>query len=58
MYGRSKTQAVKDSAASATDLAVSLAQDKKFRKQLLSAMGHGDDRAASAPRAASASSPP
>jgi hypothetical protein len=41
MFGRSKTQVVKESAASGTDLAVSLAQDKKFRKQLLSAVGHG-----------------
>jgi uncharacterized membrane protein len=50
MFGRSKTQAVKESAASGTDLAVSLAQDKKFRKQLLSAAGHG---AAARQRAAS-----
>src|SRR2546426_1325111 len=50
MFGRSKTQAVKESAASGTDLAVSLAQDKKFRKQLLSAVGHG---AAARQRAAS-----
>ena len=50
MFGRSKTQAVKDNAASGTDLAVSLAQDKRFRKQLLSAMGHG---AAARQRAAS-----
>ena len=50
MFNRSKTQAVKESAASGTDLAVSLAQDKKFRKQLLSAVGHG---AAARQRAAS-----
>jgi uncharacterized membrane protein len=50
MFGRSRTQAVKESAASGTDLAVSLAQDKKFRKQLLSAVGHG---AAARQRAAS-----
>jgi len=50
MFGRSKTQAVKESAASGTDLAVSLAQDKRFRKQLLSAVGHG---AAARQRAAS-----
>jgi uncharacterized membrane protein len=50
MFGRSKTQAAKESAASGTDLAVSLAQDKKFRKQLLSAVGHG---AAARQRAAS-----
>jgi len=50
MFNRSKTQAVKEGAASGTDLAVSLAQDKKFRKQLLSAVGHG---AAARERAAS-----
>jgi uncharacterized membrane protein len=50
MFGRSKTQAVKDNAASGTDLAVALAQDKRFRKQLLSAVGHG---AAARQRAAS-----
>jgi uncharacterized membrane protein len=36
-----KTQAVKDSAVSAAELAASLAKDKKFRKQLLSAVTHG-----------------
>jgi uncharacterized membrane protein len=36
-----KTQAVKDSAVSAAELARSLARDKKFRKQLLSAISHG-----------------
>jgi len=41
MFGRSKTQAVKENAASGTELAVSLAQDKRFRKQVLSALGHG-----------------
>ena len=41
MLGRSKTQAVKDNAARGTDLALSLARDKRFRKQLLSAVGHG-----------------
>jgi uncharacterized membrane protein len=50
MLGRSRTQAVKDNAATGTDLAVSLAQDKRFRKQLLSAIGHG---AAARERAAS-----
>jgi len=38
---RSKTKALKDNATSQMDLAVRLAQDKKFRKQLLSAVGHG-----------------
>jgi len=38
---RTKTQAFKENAASAADFATALAKDKKFRKQLLSAMGHG-----------------
>jgi uncharacterized membrane protein len=41
MFTRSKTTVLKDKAASTKDLAVALAQDKKFRKQLLSAVGHG-----------------
>ena len=41
MLRSTKTQAVKDSAVSAAELAASLAKDKKFRKQLLSAVGHG-----------------
>ena len=41
MLGSTKTKAVKDSAVSAAELASSLAKDKKFRKQLLSAIGHG-----------------
>jgi uncharacterized membrane protein len=41
MFGRSKTQAVKENAANGTDLAVALARDKRFRQQLLSAVGHG-----------------
>ncbi len=41
VLGSTKTQAVKDSAVSAAELASSLAKDKKFRKQLLSAIGHG-----------------
>jgi uncharacterized membrane protein len=36
-----KTQALKDNASSAAELATSLAKDKKFRKQVLSAVGHG-----------------
>ena len=48
MFGRSKTQAVKDNAASGTDLALALSRDKKFRKQLLSAVGHGAAREARA----------
>ena len=41
MFSRSKTQVLKDSATNATDLATALAKDKKFRKQLTSAIGHG-----------------
>ena len=41
MLGRTKTQAVMDQAASSKDFALALSRDKKFRKQLLSAIGHG-----------------
>ena len=41
MLRSTKTQAVKDSAVSAAELATSLAKDKKFRKQLIAAIGHG-----------------
>ena len=41
MFGRTKTQAVKDQAASSKDFALALSRDKKFRKQLVSAIGHG-----------------
>jgi uncharacterized membrane protein len=41
MFGRTKTQAVKDRAASSKDFALALSRDKKFRKQLASAIGHG-----------------
>jgi uncharacterized membrane protein len=41
MFRRSRTTVLKDKAASGKDLALALAQDKKFRKQLLSAIGHG-----------------
>jgi uncharacterized membrane protein len=41
MFGRTKTQAVKDHAASTKDFALALSRDKKFRKQLVSALGHG-----------------
>ena len=51
-----KTKALKDNAASAAELATSLAKDKKFRKQLLSAVGHGTIAKQRA-RSASASSP-
>ena len=41
MFGRSKTQAVMDHAATSKDFALALSRDRKFRKQLLSAIGHG-----------------
>jgi uncharacterized membrane protein len=41
VFNRTKTQALKENAASATELAASLVKDRKFRKQLLSAVGHG-----------------
>ena len=57
VFNRTKSQVLKDSAASATDYAIALAKDKKFRKELLSAVGHGTPPVAGR-RAASASSPP
>jgi len=41
MFGRTRTKKVKDNAFAAADLAAELAQDKKFRKQLLAGVGHG-----------------
>jgi hypothetical protein len=41
MFGQTKTERVKDSAASGRDFALALSRDRKFRKQLLSAIGHG-----------------
>jgi uncharacterized membrane protein len=41
VFRRTKTQALRDSAVSATELAASLARDKKFRKELLSGISHG-----------------
>ena len=41
MFERSKTTALKDNAVSAGEFATSLAKDKKFRKELLSAISHG-----------------
>jgi uncharacterized membrane protein len=42
MFGRSKSEAVKENVASGADLATTLAKDKKFRKQLAAAIGHGE----------------
>jgi uncharacterized membrane protein len=41
MFGRSKTDVVKDRAVAASELAALLARDKKFRKQLIGAATHG-----------------
>jgi uncharacterized membrane protein len=41
MFGSTRTQAVKEQAASSKDFALALSRDRKFRKQLLSAIGHG-----------------
>jgi hypothetical protein len=41
MFGRSRTQAIKDNAASGKELALALARDKKFREQLAAAIAHG-----------------
>jgi uncharacterized membrane protein len=38
---RTKSQALKDNAVSATQFASALAKDRKFRKELLSALSHG-----------------
>lgn len=41
MLKRTKTDALKDNASSAADFAAALAKDKKFRKELVSAVSHG-----------------
>ena len=41
MFGRSKTAKAKKNAASVSQLALQLAQDKRFRERLLSAVAHG-----------------
>jgi hypothetical protein len=43
MFGRSKTQALKKNAVSASELALQLAQDRKFRKRLLSGLKHSSE---------------
>jgi uncharacterized membrane protein len=42
MFRESRTTALKEKATGGKDLAVALAQDKKFRKELLSAIRHGE----------------
>jgi hypothetical protein len=41
MFGRGRTRRLKKSAVDASELARQLAQDAKFRKRLISAIGHG-----------------
>jgi hypothetical protein len=41
MFGRTRSEKLKEKAASASALALVLAQDKRFRKRLLSAIEHG-----------------
>jgi hypothetical protein len=43
MFGRSRRERAKESAASASALALALAQDKRFRRRLLSAIEHGSE---------------
>jgi len=43
MVGRSRKQVIKENAFAASDLALRLAQNKKFRKRLLSALEHTSD---------------
>ena len=40
MFKRSKTQVLKDNAVNATEVASALVKDKKFRKQIASAVAH------------------
>ena len=40
MFGRSRRERIKEDAASASELALQLAQDRRFRKRLLSALEH------------------
>jgi hypothetical protein len=42
MFGRTNTDAVKANVASGKELAAALARDRKFRKHLISALGHGE----------------
>jgi hypothetical protein len=43
MFRRSKTDRIKENAASASELALRLAQDRKFRKRLVSAVKHSSE---------------
>ena len=41
MFGRSRSQTIKDNAVSGGELALALARDRKFREQLGAAIAHG-----------------
>jgi uncharacterized membrane protein len=41
MFRKSKTEKLKDQAGSASEFAAALAKDRKFRRELLEAVGHG-----------------
>ena len=41
MFGRSRTQKLKDTGASGSELAIALAKDKKFRREIARAVGQG-----------------
>src|SRR2546421_2874639 len=43
MFGRSRTQKLKENAVSGSELALQLAEDKNFRKRLLSAVKHSSE---------------
>jgi hypothetical protein len=43
MFGRSRRERMKESAASASALGLQLVQDRKFRQRLLSAIAHGSE---------------
>jgi uncharacterized membrane protein len=50
MFGRSKTQKLKDTGASGAELAAALAKDRKFRREVAAAIGHGAKARRSATR--------
>jgi uncharacterized membrane protein len=50
MFGRSRTQKLKDTGASGSELAIALAKDKKFRREIAKAVGQGASARRSARR--------
>ena len=58
MFGRSRTAAVKEQAAAASELAAQLARDQKFRKQLIGATKHGSRAKRRAARRSACSASP